>query len=191
MSVYRTILERRTIRRFEEDKPLSMEVLEKMINAARLAPSAANLQPWKFVVINKKELCDKIFPYLRWAGYIAPKGDPPPGERPSAYIILIADPRINKSWQHDFGAAAQNIMLTAWEMGIGSCWIGSINRKKIKELLGIPQEYEVDTVIALGYPKEKPVIEEAIDSIKYWKDEKGVLHVPKRKLQDLLHINGW
>ena len=191
MNVYEAILNRRTIRRFDEKKEIPLELLEKLVNAARLAPSAANLQPWDFIVVNEKELCDKIFPHLRWAGYIAPEGDPPQGMRPAAYIVLVANPDINKNWQHDFGAAAENIMLCAVEMGIGSCWLGSINRKKIKEILNIPDDREVDTLIALGYPKEKSVVEEEKGSIKYWKDENKVMHVPKRALSEIMHVNGW
>ena len=191
MNVYEAILNRRTIRRFDEKKEIPLELLERMVNAARVAPSAANLQPWDFIVVNEKELCDKIFPHLRWAGYIAPEGDPPQGMRPAAYIVLVANPDINKNWQHDFGAAAENIMLCAVEMGIGSCWLGSINRKKIKEILNIPDDREVDTLIALGYPKEKSVVEEEKGSIKYWKDENKVMHVPKRALSEIMHVNGW
>ena len=191
MNVYEAILNRRTIRRFDEKKEIPLELLERMVNAARVAPSASNLQPWDFIVVNEKELCDKIFPHLRWAGYIAPEGDPPQGMRPAAYIVLVANPGINKNWQHDFGAAAENIMLCAVEMGIGSCWLGSINRKKIKEILNIPDDREVDTLIALGYPKEKSIVEEEKGSIKYWKDENKVMHVPKRALSEIMHVNGW
>lgn len=191
MGVYKVILQRRTIRRFAEERRIPLKILEKLVNAGRLAPSAANLQPWDFVAVNDRELCDRIFPHLRWAGYIAPEGDPPPGMRPAAYIVLVANPAINRHWQHDFGAAAENIMLTAWEMGIGSCWLGSINRKQIKEILSIPEDREVDTVIALGYPREKSVVEEEKGSIKYWKDEKGVMHIPKRPLAKVMKVNGW
>ncbi len=191
MSVYETVITRRTIRRFEEDRPIEREILEKLVNAGRLAPSAANLQPWEFVIVDDKKVCEKIFPQLRWAGYIAPRGTPPAGERPSAYIVLVANPSINKRWQHDFGACAQNIMLCAWEMGIGSCWLGAINRKKIKEILSIPEDREVDTVIALGYPLETSVVEDGKEDVKYWKDDKGVMHVPKRPLEKLIHFNKW
>jgi len=191
MNVYEAILARRTIRRFDEEKRIPMEILEKLVNAGRLAPSAANLQPWEFIVVNEKSLCDAIFPYLKWAGYIAPHGTPPPGRRPAAYIVLVANPSINKKWQHDFGACAENIMLAALEMGIATCWLGSINRKKIKELLKIPEDREVDTIIALGYPMERSVIEDGREDVKYWKDENGVMHVPKKGVEKLLHINGW
>ena len=82
-------------------------------------------------------------------------------------------------------------MLAALEMGIATCWLGSINRKKIKELLKIPEDREVDTIIALGYPMERSVIEDGREDVKYWKDENGVMHVPKKGVEKLLHINGW
>jgi nitroreductase len=135
--------------------------------------------------------CEEIFPHLKWAGYIAPEGNPCKGERPASYIILVANPRINKNFQHDFGAAAQNIMLVAHSIGIGSCWLSAIDRDQIRKVLNVPFEYEIDTLIALGYPKEKPMIEEAKDSIKYYKDSKGRLHVPKKSLKKIIHTNKW
>jgi nitroreductase len=89
----------------------------------------------------------------------------------------------------DAGFASQNILLCAEEEGIGSCVLCNIDRNKIKELLKIPKEVEVDSVIALGYKAEQPVIEDMKNSVKYWKDENDVLHVPKRKLEDIIHIN--
>jgi nitroreductase len=87
------------------------------------------------------------------------------------------------------GAAAENMILTAWEEGIGSCWLHSVERKNIKEILKIPENYKIDSVIALGYPDEKPVVEEMDGSLKYWKDKQECLHVPKRKLEDIVHFN--
>lgn len=191
MDVLKAIKGRRSIRKFDENRKISLDVLKGLVEAGRLAPSAANLQPWEFVVVNDKEKCLEIFTHLKWAGYIAPEGNPLEGERPVSYVVLVANPNINKNYQHDFGASAQNIMLAAYSMGIGSCWLGAIDREGIRKVLDIPSQYEIDTLIALGYPKEKSVIEEAVDSIKYYKDGKGVLHVPKRLLKNIVHVDGW
>lgn len=192
--VYDTILKRRSIRRFQQ-KEIPFPILEKLINAARVAPSAANLQPCEYIVVTEKKLVDEVFSTLKWAGYIAPAGDPPPNERPTAYIVVLINTNKAK-WNTadlDAGAAIENILLTAQEEGLGSCWLGSIDRDRLKQILNIPDHCKINSVIALGYPNEKPVMEEidGNESIKYWKDSNGVLHVPKRKLVDILHKNGY
>lgn len=189
MNVYEAIRERRTVRRFKQE-PISREVLDKLIDAARLAPSAANLQPSEYIVVDKSSLVDRVFSTLSWAGYIVPRGNPPEGEKPVAYIIVLtAREKTKMSGVSDAAAAIENILLAAREEGIGSCWLGSIERETLRKILNIPKHCLIDSVIALGYPHESPVVEELKDSIKYWKDEEGVLHVPKRKLADILHWN--
>ena len=64
-----------------------------------------------------------------------------------------------------------------------------MDKDRVKTLLNVPANYKVDSVIALGYPAEAPVIEDLKDSVEYWKDEEGRLHVPKRKLEDVIHFN--
>jgi hypothetical protein len=66
-----------------------------------------------------------------------------------------------------------------------------VEREKVQEILKIPGAYKIDSVIALGFPDEKPVVEEMKDSVRYWKDEEGRLHVPKRGLKDIIHFNGF
>ena len=188
MAVYNAIMHRRTIRQFRQ-KPIPKSILRRLINAARLAPSAANLQPLEFMVITDKDICAKIFPHLRWAGYIHPAGTPPPDKIPVAYIVVLvnknkARPRYAA---YDVGAAVQNILLAAWENGIGSCWMQSIERGRIKEILGIFRDSRIDSIISLGYLAEKPVVEEFRGSVKYWKDKMGILHVPKRNINQILY----
>ncbi len=192
MSVYDLIISRRTIRRFKQDE-IPLKILEKLVNAGRLAPSAANKQPLEFIVVYDKEVVKKVFSTLAWAGYISPRGIPPEGQQPTAYIVVLINRRITESGGiHDASAAIENIILTALEEGIGSCWIGSINRPHLAEILSIPPHCEIDSVVALGYKNESPVYEDLKnpdDSIKYYKDESGTLHVPKRRLMDILHYN--
>ena len=91
----------------------------------------------------------------------------------------------------DAAAAVENILLTAWDEGVGTCWLKSVDRQRVREMLSIPGDVTVDSVIALGYPNEQPVVEETQGSIKYWKDEEGVLHVPKRSVEEVFHRNGY
>ena len=189
MSLYDLIISRRSVRQFKSE-PIPREDLERMINAARLAPSAANLQPLEFVAVEDKKICERIFPCLKWAAYIAPEGDPKIGQEPTAYIIVLVNSEVrDKGFEWDSGAGVENILLTAWEKGIGSCWLISVDKKRLREILNIPEHLKIDSVIALGYPAEKPVVEEYVDSVKYLKEKSSQFHVPKRKLQDMLHFN--
>jgi len=189
MSTYDLMIKRRTIRKFKQEQ-IPFEILEKCVNAARLAPSAANLQPLEFVIVDDPDVMKKIFPFFKWAGYIVPKGNPKENERPVAYIAILADKEKSPRWYHyDVGLAAENIVLTALENGIGACIVGALDRDKVREILKVPSHLYVDQVIALGYPAEEPVVEDLKDSVEYWKDENGVLHVPKKKLNKILHRN--
>lgn len=186
MSVYDIIKKRRTIRKFKQER-IDRALLEKLIDAARLAPSASNLQPLKYIIVDSGDKTEEVFKNVKWAGYIAPHGNPAENEKPVAYIIILADTEIRKSgWERDAGAAVGNILLTAAEEGIGTCWIGSINRDEVRKQFNIPERYQIDSLIALGYEAEHPVVEDENGSIKYYKDESGVLHVPKRKLKDII-----
>ncbi len=189
MKLYEALLSRRSIRQF---KPQSIPrgILEKLVNAARLAPSAANLQPLEFVVVDEEKVRRKIFSCLRWAAYIAPQGNPKPGHEPMAYIIILVNTEIKeKGYEYDVGAAIENMILAAWEQGIGSCWLLSVERDKVQDVLRIPKTHKIDSVLSLGYPDEEPIAETMEDSVKYWKDSTARLHVPKRKLEDIIHFN--
>lgn len=188
--IYQLILKRRTIRRFKQKK-VPYNLLKKLINAARLAPSAANLQPLEYLVVDTPQLIQAIFPFLGWANYIAPRGSPPPDKRPTAYIAILVNKNkeIRKFAAYDIGAAVENIMLAAWEKGIGVCWIKALDKEKISALLNLPKQLRLDSLLALGYRQEMPKIEILKNSVKYWQDRQGVLHVPKRRLSQILHHN--
>lgn len=190
MKVYDTILSRRSIRRYKQ-KPIQLELLKKFVNAARLAPSGANLQPLEFLIVKDRNLCAQIFETIGWAGYIKPKWTPKPEERPTAYIVIIVNNNSNPWYQRDVGLASANIVLAAEEEGIGSCILCKIDKEKIKKILNIPSGKEVDSIISLGYKDEVSVTEELNDSVEYWRDENQILHVPKRKLEDIIHFDGF
>ena len=189
MSVYEVIIKRRSIRRFKEI-PIPRKILENCVDAARLVPSAANLQPLEYVIVDDDQMLPQVFSTLKWAAYISPEGTPPEGKRPKAYITILKNRDIGvPSSVYDVGGAMENIILVALEKGIGSCPIASVDRDKLREILNIPDNYEILLVLALGYPDENPVTELFGGSVKYWKDKSGVLHVPKRKLGSVLHWN--
>jgi nitroreductase len=183
------ILSRRTIRQFRPD-PVPRETLEALVDAGRLAPSAANMQPLEFIIVDEPRARAEVFPCLKWAAYIAPEGDPKPGQEPAAYIVTLVNTKVReKMFEYDVGAAEENMIISALAEGIGSCWLLSIDRDRLKAVLGVPEGYRIDCVLALGYPAEEPVAEELKDSQKYWKDGEGRLHVPKRTLAGVLHRN--
>jgi len=186
--VYETILSRRSIRRFQQ-KPIPLKFLKKFVNGARLAPSAANLQPIEYFIVTNKSLCSKVFETLGWAAYIKPKWAPSEEERPVAYIIMLTRDTKNKYFLRDVSFASENIALAAEEEEIGSCILCKVDREKLRENLKIPKDIIVDSVIALGYKAEKSVVEDYKGSVEYWRDENKVLHVPKRKLEDIIHLN--
>ena len=180
---------RRSIRQFKQE-PISQEVIEKCVNSARLAPSARNLQPLEFAYIDKPEMVRQIFPLTKWAGYINPDGNPKPKQEPVGYLVVLVNKEIyDANYKYDVGAYVENFILSTWSYGIGSCWILSVNRNKLRNVLNISDKYEIDCVIALGYPAEEPMYEDTDEDIKYYKDEDGRLHVPKRKMEEIYHLN--
>jgi nitroreductase len=181
------VAKNRTCRRFLETYRIDYKTLEGLVNLARLSASGSNKQPLKFLIYNRPDDCERIFPCTAWAGYLKDWPGPEPGERPSAYIIILGDRDISESFGVDHGIAAQSIMLGASNMGLGGCMIGSIKREELRNELGIPSQFEVLLILALGKPVEKVVIDDIKDGdVRYWRDEKRIHHVPKRTLEELI-----
>ena len=178
------ILGRRTIRRFRQDA-IPREDLVALVNAGRLASTAGNRQPWEFVIVDDPGLAADVFPSLGWLA-----GAPEEGHQPTALIVvLLSNPKDKWSAWADGGAAVQNMQLAAWEKGIGSCWIGSVDTDTVGTLLKVPKELKLFSVLALGIPDEAPVAEDADDDVSARRDDADVLHVQKRKLDAILHVN--
>ena len=197
MNVYEAAIKRRSIRRFE-DKPVLYEVLEKCVDAGRLAPSGRNQQVCEFIIVDDKQILPEMFDNIGGSVKMPPeKGGPRPENTPKAYIVIV----INKSLEgdanrrritlYDIGMAAENIILTALEEGLGCCPVMMFNEEGMKKACSIPDGYDIGLVIVTGYPEETSVAEEATDSITGWVDEELVRHVPKRKLEDIVHHNGF
>ena len=182
------IRKNRSYRRFHQDVAVDLETLQALVALARLSASGSNLQPLKYVLSCHPETNARIFPHTRWAGYLKDWSGPAEGERPAAYIVILGDTEIRKSFGCDHGIAAQSIMLGATERGLGGCMIGSIDRSELRQVLDIPEQYEILLILALGKPKEKAVIEEVgpDGDIRYYRDAEDVHHVPKRSLNELI-----
>lgn len=182
------ITKSRSYRRFFQEVAIDRRILRELVELARLSPSAANLQPLKYILCCEPKKNALIFQHLGWAGYLKDWPGPAEGEKPSAYIIILGDTEITRSFGCDHGIAAQSILLGAAEKGFGGCMVGTIKREELRKTLDIPSRYEILLVLALGKPKETVVLEPVgrDGDIKYWRDKKGVHHVPKRPLDELI-----
>lgn len=177
----------RSFRRFHQDHVVSREDLVSLVELARFCPSGANIQPLKFLPVVGGSADKKVFPHLKWAGYLEDWDGPVQGEHPSAYILILLDTKISTNPFVDHGIMAQTILLGAVERGLGGCMLLAFDRKAVAEGLGIPERYEPLLVVALGKPRETVLLEDVKDGeIRYYRDERSVHHVPKRVMSDLI-----
>lgn len=163
MTILDIIKRRRSVREYL-DKPVEREKIMQCLEAARLAPSACNAQPWKFIVIDDAELkgrlCENIFKGVYNINMFVKK---------APVIIAVVSERekflakmggkIRNTPYHliDIGIACEHLILQAAELGLGTCWVGWFNEKVLKKILKIPKNKKVDILIALGYPKEDKI----------------------------------
>lgn len=146
MDVFEAVQRRRSIRAYDP-KPVPEDVLEKILESARLAPSARNLQPWHFIVVKDARKREKISEGRIFAGFLK--------ESP-VVIVGCGDQKASPKWYTvDVTIAMQNMVLTATSEGLGTCWIGDFNENQVKETLKIPENLRVVALLALGYPREK------------------------------------
>lgn len=178
----------RSYRRFHQEVAVELETLRDLVDLARLSASGANRQPLKYLLSADPERNALIFPRLGWAGYLNDWDGPEDGEQPSAYILILGDTEVDRAFNVDHGIAAQSILLGATEKGLGGCIIATIEREALREALGIDGRYKILLALALGRPKETVVIDPVgpDGDIKYWRDEEGIHHVPKRALEEII-----
>lgn len=145
MDVLKAIEERRSIREYVDKIP-SEEVVYSIIEAGRLAPSAGNRQPYRFVIVWDREKIRKIakvsMSFLSKAGVI---------------IVGAADPKLSPKWYPvDLGISLEHMVLTAQAQGLGSCWVGAFDENEIKKILEIPKEVTIVAMLGVGYPRLTP-----------------------------------
>ena len=185
MTIYDRLLASRTVRRFGRDGAPTGEELKSFVAAARVTPSAANLQRLRFCIL-EGEAADKAFSGISMGGYLPERERTAYGERPSAYIVLLSESDEDTNLAIDIGICAEAITLAASEKGYGSCMIRNFKRDIILSLVKTKGLF-AHLVIALGVPAERAEIADlgADGSIKYYHDERGVNIVPKRPLSEL------
>jgi nitroreductase len=152
LSVLDVIKARGSIRRYK-DKPIPKQALLDILEAARMAQSADNRQPWEFIVVADPVMKKKLVPAAGSQAFV--------GEA-AAVLVCLASPEESASvgpfegFLIDLAIAIENMALTAWDLRIGSCWIGAYNEGKLKELFGVPKNLRVVSLLTLGYPDGKP-----------------------------------
>ena len=176
----------RSYRRFDESRPLDNELVRTFIESARYTPSGANLQKLRFAVFTDKESCESIFSTLKFAGYLREWAGPDVGERPTAYIVICSDSELNTLTAIDLGISAEAIMLTAADVGVGGCMFRSFDPDVISGVINV-HGMVPHMVLALGYPAETVVIEDATSGdIKYYRDSEDRHIVPKLTMDTLM-----
>jgi nitroreductase len=178
----------RSIRRFREEGKVSRETLLELVDIARFCPSARNRQPLRYIISCEPEKTEKICDCLLWARDLPAWNGPCNGERSPAYITIVTEIDGVQDPRFDAGIAAQTIMLAAAAKDLGGCIIGSIDKKRLAGIIALPKGYDIQLVLAIGYPAEQVVLESipADGDTRYWQDEQGIHHVPKRALQDIV-----
>lgn len=180
----------RTVRRFQENREVSDETLERLVELTRYCPSGRNAQPLRYLPITSKDDKKKVFPLLKWAGYFQDWDGPEEGERPAAYLIQCLDTKYGKDCLCDDGLQLEAITLGMRTLGLGGCIIKAFNAPRLAEVLQLDSRYVPRYVLAIGYPAEEVRIEEMpMDDdadFKYYRTADGVHHVPKRQLEQLI-----
>jgi nitroreductase len=147
MDVFEAIRTRKSIRKFRL-KPIPDEKLEMILEAGRLAPSAGNRQPWRFVVVKDPERRRTIAKAADNQMFIADA---------SVIVVALGDPKASPRWfRQDPMIAVEHMVLAATALGYGTCWIGAFSEEEVKRLLRVPEELKVIALLPIGFPDETP-----------------------------------
>ena len=188
MSFFELVKSNRSCRRFNGSVKLDKNMLEELVDLARMSASAGNMQPLKYILSVDEKKNEEIFSCLKWAAYLKNWQGPESGERPTGYITILGDESIATNFWCDHGISAQTMLLGARDKGFAGCIFGAINHPKLKSILNIDDNFKILLVIAIGKPVEEIKIENvgADGSIKYFRDKNFVHHVPKRGLDEII-----
>lgn len=178
----------RTCRRFDETSLLPASLLREMVDDVRITSCCNNRQPLRYITVTNPAVCGHVFPHLKWAASLADWNGPEMGERPTGYILICSIRPVSNLTYYDTGIAGQSLQLDATDRGLGCCMIHNFSRARLREILEIPADVAPILLLALGFPREERRITDANlgDNLVYWRDEKGVHHVPKLTLDQVL-----
>ncbi len=191
MTVHELVLKSRSYRGYNEKRQITKDELLSLAECARLCPSSVNKQPLKYYLAWERDEVEKIQALTRWARALPELELPHLGMRPTAFIVIVQDTRIDSNlarYQRDVGIVAQTMLLAATERGLGGCMIGNFSAGSVREALGLSETLSPMLVVALGEPAEEIQLTEIgpDGDTNYYRDERDVHYVPKRKLSDLV-----
>lgn len=181
----------RSHRGFRQDRKVTRQELEHLVECARFTPAARNDQVLKYYLAEKPETVAAIQPLTKWAGALAELHLPRRGAEPVAYIVICLDGSLAENpapYQRDVGIVAQTMLLAAAEMGLNGCMIGSFAAGELREKLGLPEAIKPQLLLALGEGTDRIVMTDVGEdgSTTYYRDAEDTHYVPKRTLEQLI-----
>lgn len=181
----------RSHRGFRQDRKVTRQELEHLVECARFTPAARNDQVLKYYLAEKPETVAAIQPLTKWAGALAELHLPRKGAEPVAYIVICMDGSLAENpapYQRDVGIVAQTMLLAAVEMGLNGCMIGSFAAGELREKLGLPEAIKPQLLLALGEGTDRIVMTDVGEdgSTTYYRDAEDTHYVPKRTLEQLI-----
>lgn len=181
----------RSHRGFRQDRKVTRQELEHLVECARFTPAARNDQVLKYYLAEKPETVTAIQPLTKWAGALAELHLPRKGAEPVAYIVICLDGSLAENptpYQRDVGIVAQTMLLAAAEMGLNGCMIGSFAARELREKLGLPEAIKPQLLLALGEGTDRIVMTDVGEdgSTTYYRDAEDTHYVPKRTLEQLI-----
>ena len=185
------VLKNRSYRGYDRSRAVTREELLSLCDLARRTGSGANRQPLRYRLVCEAEETARVQALSRWGAALPELHLPFPGTEAAAFILICVDTAVVPQAQAcgiDVGIAAQTILLGAVEMGLGGLMIQNFDKQATAQALALPEGLEPVLLLALGKPAETVVLDEALpgESLRYTRDEKGVHHVPKRRLCDVI-----
>ena len=181
----------RSHRGFRQDRKVTRQELEHLVECARFTPAARNDQVLKYYLAEKTETVAAIQPLTKWAGALAELHLPRKGAEPVAYIVICVDGSLAENpapYPRDVGIVAQTMLLAAAEMGLNGCMIGSFAAGELREKLGLPEAIKPQLLLALGEGTDRIVMTDVGEdgSTTYYRDAEDTHYVPKRTLEQLI-----
>ena len=185
------VIKNRSYRGFDESVKITRQQLEELVDCARLAPAAQNIQPLKYYLSCDSDTNGIIQPLTRWAGALPDHNLPYEGHRPTAFIVICFDKTIGgeepAKFMKDVGICAQTIMLAAAYQDINGCMIGAFSAEKVAQALSLPSHLHPVLILALGKGDEDiKIVEVQNCATKYYRDANDTHYVPKRSLAEEL-----
>ncbi|HYX80056.1 MAG TPA: nitroreductase family protein [Actinomycetota bacterium] len=151
METWDAIRARRNVRHFA-DRPIPIEDLDRILEAARRSPSSTNQQAWDFVIVTERDRLRELSKVWRWSDHVASS---------AATIALVMplsdDPEDREIYQYDLGQATMSVMLAAADLGVGSCHASVGDQDLARRVLGLPDDRECPVLISMGYPSGRPI----------------------------------